>query len=185
MILSLLRTFLPWILFSALPHASTTELKKSLIILFLVTLVANFKELKGKFLLPWCALITFIALFVSVTIFNLAWLPIYLFVITNMILACVAWGSLAIGEPFTLQYARLEIAKDKWQTPSFIFINQAITAAWGASFFINALLNLAHKLHPHILGAITLSILTTTSTVGGVVFTKWFPRWYHKRVKDE
>ena len=44
--------------------------------------------------------------------------------------------SLAIGMPFTLQYARESVPKEFWTVPLFITTNQRITAAWAAAFAV-------------------------------------------------
>ena len=39
--------------------------------------------------------------------------------------------SLAIGAPFTLQYARERVPKEYWASPLFLATNQRITGVWG------------------------------------------------------
>src|SRR6516164_5037892 len=41
--------------------------------------------------------------------------------------------SLAIGRPFTLQYARERVAQQYWHTPLFLSINRRITFAWATA----------------------------------------------------
>jgi len=42
--------------------------------------------------------------------------------------------SIAIGRPFTLQYARERVAEGYWQSPLFLAINRRITWVWAAAF---------------------------------------------------
>jgi len=42
--------------------------------------------------------------------------------------------SIAIGRPFTMQYARERVAEEYWQTPIFLAINRRITWVWAAAF---------------------------------------------------
>src|SRR5262249_1322174 len=44
--------------------------------------------------------------------------------------------SLAIGAPFTLQYAREQVPEEFWATPQFISANRLISLAWAAAFAI-------------------------------------------------
>lgn len=41
---------------------------------------------------------------------------------------------MAIGKPFTLQYARERVPPDRWQSPQFARINFVITAVWALAF---------------------------------------------------
>lgn len=107
----------------------------------------------------------------------------YMAILVNITLACVALGSLAIGKPFTLQYARAEVAKDKWQNPVFIFINQVLTFAWGMSFLFNLCINIIHKIYPF--SSLVISLLVNGSTLGALFFTIWFPKWYRNNVKNK
>jgi hypothetical protein len=49
-------------------------------------------------------------------------------------LLAVVLASLAIGQPFTLQYARQRVPKEYWQAPLFLAINRHITWGWAAAF---------------------------------------------------
>ncbi|MFG2343484.1 hypothetical protein [Streptomyces phaeochromogenes] len=49
-------------------------------------------------------------------------------------LAATAWGTLAIGRPFTLGIARRQTPREYWDMPEFIRVNNHITTAWGAGF---------------------------------------------------
>jgi hypothetical protein len=42
--------------------------------------------------------------------------------------------SLAIGRPFTLQYARERVPEQYWHVPLFLTINRRITWAWASAF---------------------------------------------------
>lgn len=88
-------------------------------------------------------------------------------------LAAVAWGSLAAGMPFTLQYARDDWPEALWDNPLFRITNQILTAVWGAAFTVIAA---AALLAPGLLLGFVIA-----STVVAVILTLWlprrFPRW--------
>ncbi|MEI9960281.1 MAG: hypothetical protein WDM76_03865 [Limisphaerales bacterium] len=44
--------------------------------------------------------------------------------------------SMAIRQPFTLQYAREEVEKELWDKPEFVRVNYVITAVWAAAFAV-------------------------------------------------
>src|SRR5271156_3290783 len=50
--------------------------------------------------------------------------------------------SMGIGRPFTLQYAREQVASDLWESPAFVRINYVITAFWA---FAVALMVIAER----------------------------------------
>ena len=90
--------------------------------------------------------------------------------------------SLAIGRPFTLQYAREQVAEQFWNTPQFMAVNRAISSVWGAAFAVMVLADIAAEYVP----AIPLWVDVTTSVlafVGAVTFTRWYPARVRRQVK--
>jgi hypothetical protein len=183
MSIGVLLGFLPWILFYILPLHTSNQLKIGITALLLLTIITGYKDLKRKFILPWCTLLFFVFIFFGIVIFDLKFLALYMGVLVNSVLAAVALGSLAIGKPFTLQYARAEVSKDKWMHPVFIFINRVLTFAWGISFLFNLGVNIMQKIYPF--PSLAIAFLTNGSTVGALFFTIWFPKWYRKRVANK
>lgn len=49
-------------------------------------------------------------------------------------LLLIALTSLAVGSPFTLQYAREQVSRESWDEPQFIRANYVITAVWALAF---------------------------------------------------
>jgi carotenoid cleavage dioxygenase len=180
MTVGLLLAFLPWILFYLLPLHTLIQLKIGIGALLLLAILTNFQGLKRKFILPWCTVLFFAFIFLGLVVFNLKSLALYLGVFTHIALTILAFGSLVVGIPFTIQYARLEVPKEKWHDPIFIFINQVLTFVWGISFLINLILNIIYKIYPF--SNIILAILANTMTLCAILFTLWFPKWYRKRV---
>ena len=82
--------------------------------------------------------------------------------------------SMAVGRPFSLQYAREQVASELWSSPEFIRTNYVITAAWAVAFLLMVLAELALLYFPgmpHRLGIIVIII----ALVGAVKFTGWYP----------
>ncbi len=82
--------------------------------------------------------------------------------------------SMAVGRPFTLQYAREQVAPEFWNSPEFARVNYTITAVWALAFFVMvmaelALLYIPDLPHPIGVTAIILAL------VGAVKFTGWYP----------
>lgn len=183
MSIGVLLGFLPWILFYLLPLHTINQLKIGITGLLILTVITGYKDLKRKFILPWCTLLFFTFIFFGIVIFDLRFLTLYMGILVNTVLTAVALGSLAIGKPFTLQYARTEVSKDKWNHPVFIFINRVLTFVWGMSFLFNLAVNIIQKIHPF--PNLVIAFLTNSSTVGALFFTAWFPKWYRKRVRSK
>ena len=80
--------------------------------------------------------------------------------------------SLAIGQPFTLQFARERVPQEYWMAPQFIVTNQRITAGWAAAF---AVLTAADAEY---VSAIPLWIDIAASVAAfaaALLFTQWYP----------
>ena len=93
-------------------------------------------------------------------------------------LTLISLLSLAIGRPFTLQYAKEQIPEQYWNVPLFIRTNQLITVIWTLAFAIST-------------GTTAASIclrtiprwLEITVAVGGLAVAIWFTSWYPARVR--
>ncbi len=94
-----------------------------------------------------------------------------------LLLACAAFGSMALQFPCTMQYAREMVGPAWWENYHFIRVNHILTAVWGLSFLGMAVLASCAPVvsaHPRIvtgIGSIALFALAAW-------FTRDFPRWY-------
>jgi phytoene dehydrogenase-like protein/intracellular septation protein A len=98
-------------------------------------------------------------------------------IVNSLILAGMAFGTLAMKNPFTYQYAKEDWDKSYWTDPAFIKINEIITGVWGGIFLLNSLLGaLAVFVFPaqKILFAV---ILPNIGVVAGIVFSSRFPAY--------
>ena len=55
-----------------------------------------------------------------------------------LLLAAAAFGSIALRNPCTMQYARDMVAPHWWHNRHFFHVNEVLTAAWGGCFLIMA-----------------------------------------------
>ncbi len=83
--------------------------------------------------------------------------------------------SLAARKPFTLQYAREQVAKELWDRPEFIRINYVITAVWAGAFAVMVLADLLLLYVPEVPAGVGL-FLTVAAIVAAVKFTSWYPK---------
>lgn len=88
--------------------------------------------------------------------------------------------SLAIGMPFTLQYAREQVDAETAKLPGFLTANYIITAAWAGSMVLMAVANLAVIYLPSLPLWIGIGIGLAARNAA-VYFTKWYPQYLRAR----
>jgi hypothetical protein len=82
--------------------------------------------------------------------------------------------SMLIGRPFTIQYAREQVAREYWSSSAFIRTNYVITAVWALAFAVMVVAELALLYVPNLprwVGIITIVV----ALIGAVKFTGWYP----------
>jgi hypothetical protein len=89
-------------------------------------------------------------------------------------LLLIVLASIAFGRPFTAQYAREQLAPERWDTPQFRRTNMIISAAWAVVFAVLVSVELAmvsiEGLPPRFgVWAIIAAL------VGGFRFSQWYP----------
>jgi small-conductance mechanosensitive channel len=99
----------------------------------------NGKELRKGFILPWGSVLFFMLLALNNTLSLWPWARTHTFQIVNSGLAIIILISMAIGRPFTLQYAREEVPPEKWSHPMFLKINWILTSAWAVLMIVMAI----------------------------------------------
>ena len=121
-------------------------------------------------------------LFAGLTVYTLAAAPrwtvatVRLAVDTGLLSIVVV--SLAIGRPFTLQYARERVPEQFWDSPIFMAVNRAVSWAWAGSFAVHAAADAAAEFVP----AIPLGVDIGASVVA-LAAAIWFTRWYPAKVQ--
>jgi hypothetical protein len=82
--------------------------------------------------------------------------------------------SLAVRRPFTLQYAREQVAPTVLGHPQFIRTNNIITAVWALAFLVMVMAELALLYLPGLPHGIGVAAIVL-ALVGAVKFTGWYP----------
>jgi hypothetical protein len=82
--------------------------------------------------------------------------------------------SLAIGQPFTLQYAREQVARELWNTPEFVRTNYIITVVWAAAFALMVGADLVMLFVPTVPAFVSI-LVTIAALWGAARFTSWYP----------
>jgi hypothetical protein len=88
--------------------------------------------------------------------------------------------SLAVRQPFTLQYAREKVSRELWNTPLFVRTNYIITSIWAAAFALMVAADLVMLLVPSLPTFVAIAV-TIAALWGAARFTSWYP----ERVRAE
>ncbi len=168
--MKLLLSFLPWIIFLVLQHytGAATALSVSI---FVLILSPERKRLKKGFLVGWVVLLSMVGLLILCLVPFKVPVMLKTSIMTGSF-AIMAWISLIVNKPFTIQYAKEEVPKDKWNTPGFLKVNQIVTAVWAIAMTSNTLLP--------IFGYHSVYVSIATILIS-IVFTKKFPEYYKKQ----
>ncbi|MEU9006860.1 hypothetical protein [Streptomyces sp. NPDC048551] len=172
----------PWIIFSLLVGPGRFELAVGLALASIVALVVL-----GRLVHPgssWKLLeladVVFFAAMAVVGVLaspgTLRWLETYAGEVSNLALTAIAFGSMALRVPFTLQYAREQVDPSLWHTPAFLRTNYVITGVWGLAFLVAAIAGGYGDLVLHNPDNLwTGWIIQILAIVAALRFTVWYP----------
>jgi hypothetical protein len=82
--------------------------------------------------------------------------------------------SLAVRQPFTLQYAREQVSRELWDTPEFVRTNYIITAVWAGAFALMVAADLMMLFVPTLPTFVPI-VVTVAALWGAARFTSWYP----------
>lgn len=172
----------PWIIFSLLVGPGRFELAVGLALAVSVALTAlsHLVNRGSSWKLLELADIVFFATMAVIGALasegTLNWLETYAGEVANIALAVIAFGSMAVRTPFTLQYAREQVDPSLWHTRGFLRTNYMITGAWGIAFLVAAAAGAYGDLVLRNSGNIwTGWVIQILAIVAAVKFTVWYP----------
>jgi hypothetical protein len=90
-------------------------------------------------------------------------------------LLLIVLASLALGRPFTLQYAREQVSESLWHHPIFIRTNVTVTRFWAAAFALMTLAEAALLTLPTVPPSAGIAVVVL-ALAGAVGFTVWYPK---------
>jgi hypothetical protein len=105
---------------------------------------------------------------------SVAWTIIGVRLCVDTGLLVIVLVSLAIGQPFTLQYAREKVAQEIWKQPAFLRVNYVITAVWAAAFAVMVIADLVMLYVPSVPLRVGVWV-TILAIFGAYRFTEWYP----------
>jgi hypothetical protein len=123
----------------------------------------------------WVGLMFFGCATVSVALLDNLWTARHMGVLANGALTASSWVTIALGRPFTLDYARAQTDPSLWNEPAFIRTNVILTTAWAATFTVNTGLAWG-KMTQLLLPGWGYESLSYALLVAAAAFTTWYPR---------
>jgi intracellular septation protein A len=178
-----LLTFAPWILYgfaSGFNHWRVAS--GGGLILCIVSLGAMRSRGVSIKLMDWTMLTFFVIASVLTIGLRSTTFPVYNAVVVWSCFALAAWGSVAIGRPFTAAYARENAPPEFWSNPIFVRLMWIMTLVWCGLMTVNvgfAAIGviIGGKLAPPLFGF----AMPTVLLICGFVFNSRFPADYLAR----
>lgn len=166
--------FLPWIIYSIAANRGENGILHGAVIALILAIVLGRENLRKGFILDWCTVIFFVFVLVVGVYLQHPFVTQHPGLFADGALAIIAFGSLLVGIPFTIQYAREQTAQEHWHSPIFICINQILTLTWGITFALSALL-------AWLLPLTAFTLLHLVLLAIAILMTIRFPSWYRNR----
>ena len=117
-------------------------------------------------------------LFAGLTLYSFlgrpAWSVIGVRLCVDAGLLLIVLASIALGRPFTLQYAREQVPPEVQATPAFVRTNYIISGVWALAFAAMVVAEAALLYVPDLPRRIGI-IVIVLALVGAVKFTSWYP----------
>lgn len=171
--IKLVLSFAPWIVFLIIARDSLFRLKLGLVTALVMVVAMGVARLHRGVIL-WAGLLFFILATIAVVGFDDTWTVRHLGVLANGALALATWTTIAIGKPFSLDYARDRSDPALWAQPDFLRANIVISAVWAAAFSVNAVLAWG-KMAGLFFSGFTYEVVSYALLIGAAVFTTWYP----------
>jgi len=102
--------------------------------------------------------------------------------ISSAALGLIVVVSIALGHPFTEQYARQGVPEEQWHTPLFQRMMVTMSTVWAAIFAVMAILGVIAK--TGVAGAGSSDILNWYVPIGLVIIGFKFNDWYPARIEQ-
>jgi hypothetical protein len=178
--LGVLTGFLPLVVYGLLSGNSLEQTQVALLAATIVSVIVGYQRLKRGFYLDWANTLMFAGALFCLSVLNIPAIVDYMHIIIYGVLMLVAFGSLLLGVPFTVQYARDMVDKSLWENPVFVSINQLMTGVWGGIFAINLALVTYSKFGAGP-AAQAAGLLVWGFLILGILFTLLYPEYFRKK----
>jgi hypothetical protein len=177
--LKLLLAFAPWLSFLVIAHGGITRLKIGLAVALALSVVMGLARLHRGIIL-WVGLVFFTYATAAVFLFEDMWTIRHMGILASGALAAGAWLTVALGKPFTLDYAREHTDPSLWNHPDFIRTNVLLTSVWASTFTLNVALAWG-KMHEFLLSELAYELVSYSFMIGTALFTTWYPETQRRK----
>ncbi len=175
--------FLPWLLFMVLPTDGWEPLRRAVALCLVASIVFSWKTLRKGFILQWASLAFFLFCTIALYGFAWVWLAKHMGIIANGFLNGIIWCTILIGKPFTLQYARADLPKERWYDEGLIRSCRFIAIFWGMLLFIPLAFEIFRLFHPAALPDRFYLYVSLSCIMIGTCYTTFYKRM--KRTQRE
>lgn len=180
MVIELGRTLFPCILFTQLVNIWNINIIYAGLFTVICILALGFKNLKKGYLISWVILLTISFTSFSQLIFPISHIQNNPWIIPSFFLSVSGWLSIIVGKPFTIQYSRGMVPREKQNHPAFLRINYTVTSVWSGIFTISFMINfiiLIGLYKPNMLIWLIYSM-----TLFGCIFSAIYPNYARKNL---
>jgi hypothetical protein len=174
--LQLILGFIPWLLFMFIAGHSLFQLELAILICLAASVVFGLRDLRDRFILQWGSLIFFTACAILVNVLKIIWVAENMDIVANSFLAGLVWISIALKKPFTLQYARRDLPKDRWNDVHVVRTCVVIAVVWACLMTVSAVMSGVKHSHIVQLPDWVYFYISMTNLVVGAIFTVWYKK---------
>lgn len=121
------------------------------------------------------AAVLFVGLAIVASFLRPDWSVFAVRVFVDLGLVAITLGSILVGRPFTLQYAREQVPPERWTHPLFLAANRRISAVWAFAFTVETLCGAVIAWVPGIPALLPLAA-NVLALLAAIIFTAEYPR---------
>ena len=170
--------FVPWILYGVFSGTNLPTLGILLALSVSAILNSYWLLVKRNFMImDLVTVLYFVAGFASTVLFGSTLFLRFGGLLVYLVLCVMAFGSLALRNPFTYQYAKQDWPKEIWDQPLFRSTNNRITGVWGGLFLAGAIFyQIGSVLSNTFVSSVPPNLLIGLGIAFSIVYPKWYPR---------
>ena len=176
-ILKFLLGFASWIVFLFLSGNTLTSLERALVTSFIISLILGYRQLRNGFILEWGSVIFFAWCIIMVNFLQNVTIAKNMGIIANGFLASIIWMTILIGKPFTLQYARQDLPKERWNDPGLVQSCRFMAIVWGLLMMVSTFVACFKVMRPGLYPEIVYSSISIGTIMGATLFTQYYKKY--------
>ena len=176
-ILKFLLGFASWIVFLFLSGSTLTSLEHALVISFIISILFGYRQLRSGFILQWGSVIFFAWCIIMVNGLQNVTIAKNMGIIANGFLASIIWLTILVGKPFTLQYAREELPKERWNDPALVQSCRFMAIVWGLLMVFSTFVASFKVMRPGSYPETVYSSISICTIMGGTLFTQFYKKY--------